>query len=320
MTFEIRETTSEDDQFSLTSYKGIIPQICVPLGVGSRTCRRTFNVNKWPLSSSLFRPSDLGVGEDPQYDHVKLWGENVELDYELNAKVSTIDTISKQLQLPLPNFLSIDAQGAELEILNGAQGAFATSIVGAMTEVEWSEIYQSQCLFHEQMSFYVDKGFRYVGCTPPQKWHPGPRMPGLAFDTVAEALFIKYIRNFDNKSIIPVGQCITLSDCSDITLVRTIALSKLLGLLSYAMVLLEYVHSSRTCVLPILHSTSFLQGCLQMYEYYRSCKHLADNDPYYHFKNYDKIPHFTSSLSPALHGYTNDGLISSYLPWPPFQA
>jgi len=64
----------------------------------------------------------------------------------------TVETVSLNIFLPgvgvtSCDFLELDTQGTELEILKGADRFLATSVVGLQTEVEFSLIYEGQPLF-----------------------------------------------------------------------------------------------------------------------------------------------------------------------------
>jgi FkbM family methyltransferase len=57
-----------------------------------------------------------------------------------------------------PNFIKLDTQGSELEILEGA-GECLDSVIGIEIEVEFAPVYQGQPLFPEVDTFLRSKGF-----------------------------------------------------------------------------------------------------------------------------------------------------------------
>jgi hypothetical protein len=57
------------------------------------------------------------------------------------------------------DFLDLDTQGTELEILQGAAAFLSTSVVAIKTEVEFAELYQGQPLFGDLDRYLRDLGF-----------------------------------------------------------------------------------------------------------------------------------------------------------------
>ena len=141
--FEIRSDDAE--ALTLKQYrKDFPPVISVSRCVGGGEREATFRINKYPLSSSLLRPSPLVLHEDGGFGkaHGATWSENTALDREIKVKTCSLSQIIKEFDLPPPDFLSIDAQGVELDILRGAKKHFEETILGAITEAEFFEIYE----------------------------------------------------------------------------------------------------------------------------------------------------------------------------------
>lgn len=74
----------------------------------------------------------------------------------------TLDQITRERSdVPLPDFLSLDTQGSELEILQGSPVAL-DSAVCIVTEVEFLPLYADQPLFGEICSFLASRGFIFA--------------------------------------------------------------------------------------------------------------------------------------------------------------
>lgn len=93
------------------------------------------------------------------------------------------------------DFLTMDTQGSELEILKGA-GAFAQNqLLGFIAEVEFEPLYQGQPLFSDIHDWSRSQGFRLVTLeqhSQPWNWHRAPigwRDKGVLF--VGDALYLK---------------------------------------------------------------------------------------------------------------------------------
>ena len=109
--------------------------------VGAREETRTLFVTREPACSSLLKPNADFFGQftdcAPQIEIVEECAvETVSLNYFLDrAGIKSVD------------FLELDTQGTELEILKGADHFLASSVSGLQIEVEFSAMYEGQPLF-----------------------------------------------------------------------------------------------------------------------------------------------------------------------------
>ena len=244
--FEIR--SNEADQIKLKKYREDWPAVVsVARCVGGQQKETLFNINKYPLSSSLLESSELVADEDPGFDvrGGATWGLNTELERKINVKTFSLPDIIKEFDLPLPDFLSIDAQGIELDILRGSEDLFEKSILGTFIEAEFFEIYSGQGLFHEQMEFYLGHGLRLVETCYIQRWHPGPRMLGRAFETVTEALAIRFFNPLLKEPSHSLWGAQALKNLSDAKLVKLMGIARAFELYSYLGSLGRYVIEER---------------------------------------------------------------------------
>lgn len=147
-----------------------------------------FYVNKQAMSSGLYRPNPRFVNE-VFADGIWTWGQNTELSHEIPVRNTTIDALMAKGGVQ-PDVLSIDAQGAELRILRGAEQTLKNTLC-CVTEVEFEPIYLGQNLFDEQMGHLRARGFRLMEIFSIQQWHHGPKW-GLGFMTVGEAVWLRH--------------------------------------------------------------------------------------------------------------------------------
>lgn len=193
--FEAME--SEADKIMQSRYEaGGVRTTLVNACIGETSGTFPFFINKHDESSSMFPPSPQAldehiVGYCPP--GVTTWRQNTELERRITLKTISLHDFTEQQGI-IPDVLSIDAQGMELQIMKGAVNVMhhANCIV---SEVEFFEIYAGQGLFHEQMLLLESYGFRLGDLLNPQYWHPGPAS-GEGFLTVAEALWFKKIDAF----------------------------------------------------------------------------------------------------------------------------
>jgi hypothetical protein len=64
--------------------------------------------------------------------------------------------------VPAPDFLSLDVQGCEYEVLMGAEKALRNAVCGLIVEVEFAEMYVGQKRFQDIHDFLGQRGFDFV--------------------------------------------------------------------------------------------------------------------------------------------------------------
>ena len=87
----------------------------------------------------------------PDKKIVKRFGSEDVFNITHITKVNTIDLDSIALEVGLPNidFIKLDTEGSELDILKGAEKALKSSVLGLSIEVEFLRMYLDQPLFPE---------------------------------------------------------------------------------------------------------------------------------------------------------------------------
>ena len=113
-----------------------------------------FHVCKWQEVSSIYKPN------------LKVLSKYQDADRFTVSKVITLqaDSLNNLLEkerVTEVDFIKIDTQGSELEILQGASN-FLDGIIGLEVEVEFIKIYQDQPLFPEVDRFIESHGFSLI--------------------------------------------------------------------------------------------------------------------------------------------------------------
>jgi FkbM family methyltransferase len=140
---------------------------------------RTLYVTGNGYSSSMLRPNPTII-ERWQADHI------FRVVDEATLSCTTLDEFARQIKLRQIDYLKIDTQGTELEILRGAADILEhTSIV--RTEVEFVELHEGQPLYDDAMADLHGRGFRFVDFYAGEKFG-GPDRPKRIW---ADALFAR---------------------------------------------------------------------------------------------------------------------------------
>ena len=272
--FEIR-----DDQTPFVvepaPYSATQVRIKVNRAVDEKSAVRDFYITNLPLSSSLLKPSPMAMTEDPGYFHCKTWGDNCRIEKTISANITSLADIIDELGLPPPDVISADAQDAELGILKGA-GRYLDNVLGVVTEVEFSEIYHKQSLFDEQMALLSPCGLRLVNLFNSQVWHPGPRMRGHGFLTVAEAVFVKYFHAFGAGEEHPSRGYADMRLASTPELVKACTLAMGLRLLSYAVKIADFLKAERSDYQGYVEAVPVLQVAFTLSDYVARNLHLMN--------------------------------------------
>ena len=123
-----------------------------PYYLSASVGKREFNITRGPSISSFYRPSTDMSQRKPWQVQESIQVETTSLDH-----LFTTGELSGTY-----DFLKIDTQGSELEILQGAQQHVLTHLLGIETEAMFFEKYQGQPLFDDLMHYLRSAEFDLV--------------------------------------------------------------------------------------------------------------------------------------------------------------
>lgn len=124
---------------------------CVPVGLAGSPGQRNLYLTKEPACSSLHPPMQYLAEKYPALDCISL-------QKIITTDVTTLDLWARENNLHAIDYIKIDTQGSELEILKGGDSLIDTTRCIDI-EVEFNPIYEGQTLFGETDTYLRSKGF-----------------------------------------------------------------------------------------------------------------------------------------------------------------
>lgn len=131
---------------NLRQFEGVV----VAKALGATDHTGTLHLTRYRASSSLLEPNLPLVSKMAD-------GSLYHVEEKIPVAITTLDSAVRTTGLTI-DFLKIDVQGYELEVLNGASSAL-DQVVGCELEVSFIEIYKNQPLFAEVDQFMRFRGF-----------------------------------------------------------------------------------------------------------------------------------------------------------------
>lgn len=162
----------------------------VPKALGSAPETRTILVSSRGSMSSFLRP---------HADRVRLYGLAGDAEVVATAEVetTTLDRTARDRGLRFIDFVKLDTQGTELEVLQGGEGILSETVFGLRVEACFVPLYEDQPLFAEVDRFVRQQGFEFIDLTHMKRYRRtfGPASETLPSDpgqlVVADPLYFR---------------------------------------------------------------------------------------------------------------------------------
>jgi FkbM family methyltransferase len=123
----------------------------VAQGLGREAGTETIHITREPACSSLYEPLDDVIDRHPRLEPQRL-ADNQQIE------VVTLDEWCRRSGVERIDFIKLDTQGSELDVLRGAARTL-DSVIAVQTEVEFNRMYEGQPLFGDVDRFLRDRGF-----------------------------------------------------------------------------------------------------------------------------------------------------------------
>jgi|YNPBryBLVA2012_1023415.scaffolds.fasta_scaffold12817_1 FkbM family methyltransferase len=125
----------------------------LPLALSDTCGTKTLYVTREPMCSSLYPPNE------PYLNRFSWLHEVMALDFTVEVETTTLDTFCQEQGVGGIDFLRTDVQGADLDVLRGAQQLLNHSLLVVESEVIFSPLYLGQPLFADFDTFMRAQGF-----------------------------------------------------------------------------------------------------------------------------------------------------------------
>jgi FkbM family methyltransferase len=130
----------------------------VPVGLGNKDEVRPLYVARDPGSSSLFEPDMKEIGRHTG-------SKQFETTKTISVLLTPMDSVVEKYDLPPPDFIKVDCEGAEGMIFEGAAGVLR-NVIGVSFEARIVEFYRGEPRLQGLLSFFLDRGFVLVDLKP----------------------------------------------------------------------------------------------------------------------------------------------------------
>jgi FkbM family methyltransferase len=200
----------------------------IPLALAKNSSESTLYVTKHPMCSSLYPPNETFIARFEQLP------ELASLDFSMEIETSTIDDFCRQEGITEIDFLQLDVQGAELQVLEGGAEIIAHSTLAIQSEVEFSPIYKNQPLFSDIDSYVRKQGFALFDLMPAYRLRA--RSPIRAANRFGQLLWGEafYLRDL-------ISENLDIGLKTPEKIIKLACIADLVNFPDYSLELLEYI-------------------------------------------------------------------------------
>lgn len=219
--------------------------VYLPVALGEKKGETVLHMTRKPACSSVLVPN-MGL-----LDRF-LRSEDYETTKAVSVSCDTLDNVLQSEGIRDVDFMKLDTQGSELQILAGADRLLSRpSVFGIRVEVEFSPLYEDQPLFADVDSYLREKGFTLFDISHPLGRKVRKTAPAAAESPTGQALWARalYLRD------LAAGFAIGLEEISYQKALKTVALAEFFGFPDFGLELLR-VYLANDIITEAVHGES----------------------------------------------------------------
>jgi FkbM family methyltransferase len=130
----------------------------IECGLADKSTEATLNICKDSARSSILKPNSESLNQIG-------FGDEYIIENTINVSLKSFQNIADDLKIASPNFVKIDVQGFEYQVLQGF-GDKLKDVLCLELEVQFLEFYQEQKKFSELFEYLFERGFSLVALRP----------------------------------------------------------------------------------------------------------------------------------------------------------
>ena len=170
-----------------------------PYCIGGETGQGLFHLNYHPTTNSLYPFNDIyqryNMVDNPVYGQYVL-GDACKLIETVDLELFSLKDVLVKENISSLDFISLDVQGAEYDILFGSKDIIQEKCVGVQLEAEFVKLYKGQKTFFDINVLMEEMGFELLELESFGRFAPMPLPVGFRGKEqplYAEAIYIKSI-------------------------------------------------------------------------------------------------------------------------------
>jgi len=207
------ETVNLSNKFSNRKY--------YPHALWGSCSQRKYYLNSWASTSSMYPPNKTNDQYEEQH-----WAGRI-IEKEVTVPCLTLDSIIDSEDVP--DFIKIDAHGAELEILKGSINLLTVNAPLVLVETWCAEIYKGIPQTHDIMRFMAKIGYQVFDINVAAAWkHANRHKINIFCKSKTIGFDLLFVKRID-----------ALKDLTPKQFVKLVALCELYGFRDYSLFLLE---------------------------------------------------------------------------------
>lgn len=188
-----------------------------PIAIGAKPGHKDFNITHHSSYSSFLKLDELnfekhfGLMKD-----YKMWKKGMQIEKTISVEVQTLNNVLRENTIDSIDFLKLDTQGTELEILKGANNLLNVSRLGVLfCEFNFMKIYKKQNSFSELDLYLRQFDYECIDCrfypNAIRRLHKGSIMKKIydqpRYSVGGDAVIVPQIESskLDQKSMFKIG-------------------------------------------------------------------------------------------------------------------